>query len=177
MHSFLWVKPHFLLKFYWPTFEKLRWFFYYYYFYVFKFVSLLFLCLIFQQACLLAAIFETLGAILLGSRVSDTIRKGLFDPLIYTGYEQVLMIGNLCALVCKYTLSLTLFLGFCCQLGASSIPPMKQVRVATRPPKLSRSETIKHREIDHTIEPYEARSTMVNSRAILYSFRSSLVSC
>ncbi|XP_071803910.1 sodium-dependent phosphate transporter 2-like [Asterias amurensis] len=50
------------------------------------------------QACLLAAIFETLGAILLGSRVSDTIRKGLFDPLIYTGYEQVLMIGNLCAL-------------------------------------------------------------------------------
>ncbi|XP_022083307.1 sodium-dependent phosphate transporter 1-like [Acanthaster planci] len=50
------------------------------------------------QACLLAAIFETLGAILLGSRVSDTIRKGLFDPSLYVGYEQVLMIGNLCAL-------------------------------------------------------------------------------
>ncbi|XP_038051521.1 sodium-dependent phosphate transporter 2-like [Patiria miniata] len=50
------------------------------------------------QACILAAIFETLGAILLGSRVSDTIRKGLFDPTLYEGYEQVLLIGNLCAL-------------------------------------------------------------------------------
>ncbi|XP_072028512.1 sodium-dependent phosphate transporter 1-B-like [Amphiura filiformis] len=50
------------------------------------------------QACFIAAIFETGGAMLMGYKVSDTIRKGLFDPLLYEGYEELLMIGNLCAL-------------------------------------------------------------------------------
>ena len=51
------------------------------------------------QACIIAAIFETLGALIIGSRVSETIRKGLFDPVIYTGNEELLMVGNLCALI------------------------------------------------------------------------------
>lgn len=50
------------------------------------------------QACVVAAIFETAGAILLGYRVSDTIRKGIFDPLLYNGRDELLLIGNLCAL-------------------------------------------------------------------------------
>ncbi|GAB1609137.1 sodium-dependent phosphate transporter 1-A-like isoform X1 [Argonauta hians] len=47
-----------------------------------------------RQACILATIFETLGAILLGARVSDTIRKGIIDVLPYNGTEEVLMMGN-----------------------------------------------------------------------------------
>ncbi|XP_071488107.1 sodium-dependent phosphate transporter 2-like [Diadema antillarum] len=50
------------------------------------------------KACIIAAIFETGGAILLGYRVSDTIRKGLFNPELYYGREELLMVGNLCAL-------------------------------------------------------------------------------
>ncbi|CAI9740430.1 sodium-dependent phosphate transporter 1-A-like isoform X1 [Octopus vulgaris] len=47
-----------------------------------------------KQACILATIFETLGAILLGARVSDTIRKGIIDVTPYNGTEEVLMMGN-----------------------------------------------------------------------------------
>ena len=53
------------------------------------------------QACIIAATFETLGALIVGSRVSETIRKGIFDPVIYTGNEELLMVGNLCALIGK----------------------------------------------------------------------------
>ena len=59
----------------------------------------------FLKACLIAAIFETGGALLLGHKVSDTIRKGLFDPNLYEGYEELLMIGNLCALAGMYEIT------------------------------------------------------------------------
>ncbi|XP_074656459.1 sodium-dependent phosphate transporter 1-like [Tubulanus polymorphus] len=50
------------------------------------------------QACALASVFELAGAILLGSKVSDTIRKGIIDIEPYNGTEEVLMVGNVAAL-------------------------------------------------------------------------------
>ncbi|XP_064652342.1 sodium-dependent phosphate transporter 1-B-like isoform X2 [Lineus longissimus] len=50
------------------------------------------------QACILASVFETAGAILLGAKVSDTIRKGIIDVGPYNGTEEVLMVGNVAAL-------------------------------------------------------------------------------
>ncbi|VDI78863.1 solute carrier family 20 (sodium-dependent phosphate transporter) [Mytilus galloprovincialis] len=52
-----------------------------------------------RQACILGTIFEILGAILIGYRVSDTIRKGIIDVTLYkNGSEDVLMAGNVAAL-------------------------------------------------------------------------------
>lgn len=51
-----------------------------------------------KQACILASIFETLGAILLGAKVSDTIRKGIIDIEPYKNNTAVLMMGNVAAL-------------------------------------------------------------------------------
>ncbi|XP_025092446.1 sodium-dependent phosphate transporter 1-like [Pomacea canaliculata] len=50
------------------------------------------------QACILATIFEILGAVLIGYRVSDTIRKGIIDVQPYNGTERLLLLGNLSAL-------------------------------------------------------------------------------
>lgn len=52
-----------------------------------------------RQACILGSIFEILGAILVGAKVSNTIRKGIIDPSIFTnGTEDVFMAGNCAAL-------------------------------------------------------------------------------
>lgn len=51
-----------------------------------------------KQVCVLASIFETAGAVLLGSKVSDTIRKGIFDVSLYDGMEKTLMLGQVAAL-------------------------------------------------------------------------------
>lgn len=51
-----------------------------------------------RQACILATIFEILGAILIGSKVSDTVRKGIFDVKIYDNQEKQLMLASLAAL-------------------------------------------------------------------------------
>ncbi|CAH1248733.1 SLC20A1 [Branchiostoma lanceolatum] len=51
-----------------------------------------------RQACILASVFELLGAILIGAKVSDTIRKGIVDVNVYNGTEELLMFGNVAAL-------------------------------------------------------------------------------
>nr|QNU09886.1 Inorganic phosphate transporter 1-like protein [Tridacna squamosa] len=52
-----------------------------------------------RQACILGAIFETLGSVLIGARVSNTIRKGIITVDSYgNGTEQEFMLGNLAAI-------------------------------------------------------------------------------
>lgn len=51
-----------------------------------------------KQACVLASIFETLGAILLGAKVGQTIRKGIIDVSIYADDTSILMLGSVSAM-------------------------------------------------------------------------------
>ncbi|XP_078382209.1 sodium-dependent phosphate transporter 1-A-like isoform X2 [Oculina patagonica] len=51
-----------------------------------------------RQACIIATIFELAGAILIGARVSDTVRKGIIDINSFNGTEELAMIGSLSAL-------------------------------------------------------------------------------
>lgn len=55
-----------------------------------------------RQACVLATIFETVGAILLGAKVSETIRSGIIDVQMYNGSEAVLMAGSISAMFGEY---------------------------------------------------------------------------
>lgn len=55
-----------------------------------------------RQACILATVFETLGSVLLGAKVSETIRKGIIDVGMYNTSEQVLMAGSVSAMVGEY---------------------------------------------------------------------------
>ena len=52
-----------------------------------------------KQAALLAVIFETSGAILMGSHVSDTIRKGISDYKCFEETPELLMYGCMWVLV------------------------------------------------------------------------------
>lgn len=62
-----------------------------------------------RQACILATIFEILGSILIGAKVSDTIRKGIIDPTIFSPKE--LILGQLSSLIscCIWLLVATFF--------------------------------------------------------------------
>ncbi|XP_035218329.1 sodium-dependent phosphate transporter 1-A-like isoform X2 [Stegodyphus dumicola] len=51
-----------------------------------------------RQACILATIFEILGALLMGFKVSDTVRKDIFDVSMYDDEQKLLMMGNMAAL-------------------------------------------------------------------------------
>uniref|UniRef100_A0A8C5H0E7 Phosphate transporter n=1 Tax=Gouania willdenowi TaxID=441366 RepID=A0A8C5H0E7_GOUWI len=51
-----------------------------------------------KQACILATVFETVGSVLLGAKVSETIRKGIIDVNMYNGSEHVLMAGSVSAM-------------------------------------------------------------------------------
>ena len=46
----------------------------------------------FKQAILIAAVFEFLGAYLAGGEVTSTIRKGIVDPDLYVGKENIFII-------------------------------------------------------------------------------------
>lgn len=59
-----------------------------------------------KQACILASIFETLGSMLLGAKVGETIRKGIIDVSLYNDTVPVLMAGEVSAMVGKLNLLL-----------------------------------------------------------------------
>ncbi len=63
-----------------------------------------------REACVLASFFETAGAVLLGAKVSDTIRKGIFDVTMYEGQSELLMIGQVSALGGRLCLLINFFL-------------------------------------------------------------------
>ncbi|XP_019847055.2 sodium-dependent phosphate transporter 2 [Bactrocera dorsalis] len=51
-----------------------------------------------RQACVLATICEISGAVLIGYKVSDTMRKGILEVGLYEGAEEELMLGCVAAL-------------------------------------------------------------------------------
>ncbi|XP_055377270.1 sodium-dependent phosphate transporter 1 [Condylostylus longicornis] len=51
-----------------------------------------------RSACLLATVCEIAGAVLIGYKVSDTMRKGILEVTLYEGHENELMLGCLAAL-------------------------------------------------------------------------------
>ena len=55
--------------------------------------------LTFRQAVIVAAIFEFGGAVLVGSSVTDTVRKGIINPADFQATPDVLMYGMLAALL------------------------------------------------------------------------------
>ena len=57
----------------------------------------------FTQAIFIAAIFEFLGAYLAGGEVTSTIRKGIVDPELYSGNENIFIIGMMSALFAAAT--------------------------------------------------------------------------
>ncbi|XP_064652506.1 sodium-dependent phosphate transporter 1-B-like isoform X2 [Lineus longissimus] len=63
------------------------------------------------QACILASVFETVGGVLIGAKVSDTIRKGIIDVTLFAGQEKLLLVGNVAALAgaCVWLLIATIF--------------------------------------------------------------------
>ncbi len=52
-----------------------------------------------KQAVVVAGVFEFAGAVLVGSHVTNTIRKGMMDPTVFAANPDVLMIGMLSALL------------------------------------------------------------------------------
>ncbi|MFZ0430665.1 MAG: inorganic phosphate transporter [Acidobacteriota bacterium] len=52
-----------------------------------------------KRAILLAAIFEFVGAFLVGSNVADTVRKGIFDPTLFQDQPTILAVGMIAALL------------------------------------------------------------------------------
>ncbi|XP_066257141.1 sodium-dependent phosphate transporter 2 [Euwallacea similis] len=55
------------------------------------------------QACWLATFFEIAGSILIGYKVSDTMRKGILDVGVYNDSEMELMLGSIAALASSAT--------------------------------------------------------------------------
>jgi PiT family inorganic phosphate transporter len=52
-----------------------------------------------KYAVALAAVFELVGAVLVGSHVTDTVRKGIVSPGQFAGTPEVLVLGMACALL------------------------------------------------------------------------------
>jgi len=56
-----------------------------------------------RNAIIIAAIFESLGAILAGGQVADTIRSGIIDPSMFSANPEVLVYGMLASLLAAGT--------------------------------------------------------------------------
>lgn len=54
-----------------------------------------------KRAVILAGICEFCGAVLVGSHVTDTIRKGIVDPMTFVANPEKLALGMLAALICS----------------------------------------------------------------------------
>ena len=52
-----------------------------------------------KQAVIVAAIFEFAGAVIAGSSVTKTVRKGIIDPAIFEGTPEILVFGMIAALL------------------------------------------------------------------------------
>jgi len=52
-----------------------------------------------RQALMIAAVFELAGAVLVGGNVTNTIRKGIVDPMVFQDDPSALMFGMLAALL------------------------------------------------------------------------------
>jgi PiT family inorganic phosphate transporter len=50
-----------------------------------------------KRAVMIAAVFDVLGAVLVGAHVANTIRKGLVDPVHYVEFPKLFMLGMLAA--------------------------------------------------------------------------------
>ncbi len=55
--------------------------------------------LTFRRAVILAAIFEFAGAVLVGTHVSETVRKGIVDPMHFADNPELLVLGMFAALL------------------------------------------------------------------------------
>ena len=58
-----------------------------------------------RQAVVLAAIANFAGAVLVGGKVTDTVRKGITDPLIYADNPETLLLWNACCPVSRRILA------------------------------------------------------------------------
>lgn len=56
-----------------------------------------------KQACLLAALCEFLGAVLVGAKVAGTIKNGIISLSVFNGNPGVQLLGFTCALVASAT--------------------------------------------------------------------------
>lgn len=87
-----------------------------------------------KQACILASIFETLGSMLLGAKVGETIRKGIIDVTLYNETVPVLMAGEVSAMVGKLDLS---------RVAAASVLSLVWCRILGHTGKLQKLKEMK----------------------------------
>ena len=52
-----------------------------------------------RKAVIVAAVFELAGAVLVGSHVTDTVRKGIVDPMVFAGDPRGMVYGMLGAIL------------------------------------------------------------------------------
>lgn len=52
-----------------------------------------------KNAMVIAGIFEFLGSFLMGSNVTETIQKGISDPMMFKDEPETLMFGMCCVLI------------------------------------------------------------------------------
>jgi solute carrier family 20 (sodium-dependent phosphate transporter) len=60
-----------------------------------------------KQAILVAAIFEFLGALLLGASVTSTVRSGIFDPAQYEDDPDIVLLGQFATIITGTLMLLT----------------------------------------------------------------------